>query len=616
MKHAEHIYGIGGISNHIFLPLLRSSARTLYEGSIDKTGGNADWDWWLYQDEKGEWVIFDHEGPGCIYNFVQHRYPTSEEPTFRFYFDGEIEPRFTIKHSQFGEVYPFIEPLASRYIGPVENGRGPIRVVRSFVPMPYARSCKITSDIKLEGYDKALGHGGWGHVIYQSYPDGGISTFSGNDYYYNLIRNWKNAGTGSPLIYSGFGSKTFTRAFSLGEGESVTIFEANEQKLVSEIKIRTERFAQSHLSDLYIRASWDGHKKPDVYAPLGCFFSNELGYNSLQLLYSGMNTDGEYYNFFPMPFNNSAKIEIVKCGKSTIAFSEASVFSTAEYNDFYKNNPFGYFRSSDYYDRRHTEGADSVIAKVSGCGHIVSSTITAYAKTPETCASCEGDVRVHIDGRRTPSIESDGSESYSCYGWGFPTPPESNPISGYDGYFHLNWSMTRQLPGECYPFASEFSFAIESGGDNDYYLEHSGMVFYYGVDKPKMSLVNEISFPEGESLESFFEGDDDHISVSAHGEYNKECEFTVNIPENTDYLIIRRMSDQKEGRQRASVYVCGERTDFDWYYADRNPIKRWLEDEYVITEKHFNGKDSIAVKIVPESDSWNSFGYKIFAITK
>lgn len=106
------------------LPLLRDGVTARYEGSIDKTGGNADWDWALYQDERGEWVLFDHQGAGCVYNFVQHRYPDSPEPTFRFYFDGEEEPRFVIRHSQFGEVYPFIEPLAAG-ISARRRGPGP-----------------------------------------------------------------------------------------------------------------------------------------------------------------------------------------------------------------------------------------------------------------------------------------------------------------------------------------------------------------------------------------------------------------------------------------------------------------------------------------------------------
>lgn len=132
------IYGREALQELLRLPLKRSGTRVHYEGSIDKQGGNADWDWDLFRapDEKGEWTLFDVKGAGCVYNFVQHRYPSSPEPTFRFYFDGETEPRFVIRHSEFGEKYPFVEPLASRYIGPVEGGRGPIRVVRSFVPMP------------------------------------------------------------------------------------------------------------------------------------------------------------------------------------------------------------------------------------------------------------------------------------------------------------------------------------------------------------------------------------------------------------------------------------------------------------------------------------------------
>ena len=56
-----------------------------------------------------------------------------------------------------------------------------------------------------------------------------------------------------------------------------------------------------------------------------------------------------------------------------------------------------------------------------------------------------GDVRVYIDGKRTPQVESDGSESYVCYGWGFPTPPEVHPMGGYDGLSDNPWSMTRFL---------------------------------------------------------------------------------------------------------------------------------------------------------------------------
>ena len=111
-------YGISRMVDIASLPLLDRGISVHYEGSIDKRGKNSDWDWSLYQDQRGEWVIFDVDGPGCIYNLVQHRYMSSSDPLFRFYFDGEETPRFSLHLSEFGEKEPFIKPLAESYIGP------------------------------------------------------------------------------------------------------------------------------------------------------------------------------------------------------------------------------------------------------------------------------------------------------------------------------------------------------------------------------------------------------------------------------------------------------------------------------------------------------------------
>ena len=99
------------------LPFLKSDVKVEYLGSMDKTGGN--WDnWWeLYTDANGEHVIFDAEGPGCIYRFLSF---LSDETTFKFYFDGETQPRAVLKsepekppqQSEFGTKAPFLFPLA------------------------------------------------------------------------------------------------------------------------------------------------------------------------------------------------------------------------------------------------------------------------------------------------------------------------------------------------------------------------------------------------------------------------------------------------------------------------------------------------------------------------
>lgn len=625
-----------------YLPVPKLNCRAHYEGSIDKQGYNADWDWFLYQDEHQEYVLFEHIGPGCIYNFVQHRYPSCEEPEFRFYFDGEDTPRFAIRHSQFGEKYPLVEPAASRYIGPYDNGRGPIRVIRSFVPMPYAKSCKITSTIRLAGCDRAKNEGGWGHVIYHAYESSNnIQTFTPceNPDIERLTNLWKQSGS---RIHPVDGSKKLTHsAFTLLPGDTYSLCSFHTAQTITGLRILTKDYNPQHLHDLSVEAFWDEHKAADLNADFGCLFSNELGYHAVRYLLSGMNTFGSYYNFYPMPFSSSGRMLLKNNGDTPVTISFCEIYYTTEWNAFYDQYGFLYYRSAPYYTRKHTEGADSILAEVSGCGHIVSSIITAYGETSESRADCEGDVRIHFDGIRTPQIESDGSESYSCYGWGFETPPEYNPASGYDGHEHKDWSMHRSLMGDWYPFFSGFRFGIESGGCNDLYMEHSGMVFYYGNDESLLKKLGEINFEDPGSLKaadyhcaepptfirltSNFEGDDDNTDVTFTGHY-ETCrrQFTIAFPENISALILRRVSDQQKGRQKAFVWADDTQIENQpWYFPDCNPYKRWLEDEFFIRQKYLEGKTKITITIIPQpyapdsSDEtvWNEFGYQFFART-
>ncbi|MDO4585355.1 MAG: hypothetical protein Q4D62_14800 [Planctomycetia bacterium] len=90
------------------LPLLCFDTRVVYEGSIDKTGGNIDQVWFQHQDKHGDWVLMETEGPGCIYNFAQHHFPESASPTFRFYFDDDTEPRLELRPEDLGHVSQYL----------------------------------------------------------------------------------------------------------------------------------------------------------------------------------------------------------------------------------------------------------------------------------------------------------------------------------------------------------------------------------------------------------------------------------------------------------------------------------------------------------------------------
>ena len=159
------VRGAGRLTDIRAIPVLDPGARMGYVGSIDPSGGNADWNWGEVQDENGEWILFEDVGAGCVFNFTQHRGETAEIPVFRFYFDGEAKPRLEVRPRDFGGCATLPEPLAGA-LCINDRSKRPFRIVRSFVPMEYRQGCKITSSIALRGTPP---EGGWGHVMFHHY---------------------------------------------------------------------------------------------------------------------------------------------------------------------------------------------------------------------------------------------------------------------------------------------------------------------------------------------------------------------------------------------------------------------------------------------------------------
>lgn len=617
------------------LPRLKRGVRAGYEGSIDKRGGNADWDWWLYQDGSGEWVLFDVDGPGCVYSFVQHRYPTCEQPTFRFYFDGETTPRFEIKPEEFGAKAPFLEPLAGYFLGDdaPPRGRGPIRVVRSFVPMAFRKGCRITSTIKLVGNDRSKGEGGWGHVSYHAFAsDEGVETFTGRKDVSELL---ELCGTSGQIQQP----RSAEREATISAGGAATLLKRASGGVITSLALRLLPHDPALLRDLWIVMRWDGHATPDVEAPIGAFFGNEYGLRSIGLLLYGRTPDGRLYCKLPMPFWESAHIEIQNRGDRDARLSFASALEPV---DGYERGEFGYLRASRYYPLTPaTPGRDSIIGEARGRGHIVAATVTGRSIGESKYVSCEGDIRVYVDGNRTPQIESDGSESHVGYGWGFVSPGQQNPVSGYDGSGEptCEFSETRSHPGDWVPFNTGFRFGVEAGEQNNYPMQHSGLVMYYGVDEPGMVLSDTLDIGDAASerghgyradgvawegeLESAYEGDEDHVVIRDRGRtLSGRCEFTLTIDPRNDGVRLRRRCDQAEGRQRARVFIDGQPVAWTWYVADHNPHFRWLDSEFDLPPESTRGKSSIHIAIErvathPDgaaSPAWSEFRYDVFSL--
>jgi hypothetical protein len=610
------------------LPFKRDQTKVIYEGSISKKGDNADWDWWLYQDKNGEWVLLDVDGPGCIYNFVVHHNVGVSDPVYRFYFDGSKIPAFEIKHSEFGRKFPFIEPLAAKY-EPKPVDVPLFAIVRSFCPMPFKKSCKVTSSEQLRGNTGTNGPGGWGHIMYHIYPsDKDVETFTGKENYQPLLDLWKNVGEDPK---SQEGNRTEQGILALKTGDSAAIYKKSGSGFLASIKLYIPQNAMKHLTDLWIKIKWEGEKTYAINCPIGAFFGNELGLNNIRYITHGMTLNGDFYSYFPMPFWKSALIELINKSTTDIPKISFKIAFNPDKEKLYQQNTSMHFRASAYQPPVKKDSLwDSHIASITGHGHFVSGTITGWDNT-----NCEGDVRVLIDGASTPSVESDGSESWSCYGWGFINPPRNNPVSGFDGKGNELWSMTRICLGDFYPFHSGLRFSVEGGNGvhagNDI---RSGVIFYYGEPEASMILTDFIDVGELnsetnhnyktagsviDSLTSFYEGEFDLVPITEEGrKLTGRSTFNVAIAPENKGVILRRRSDQGSGRQRAKVFVDGilikER---DWYFADRNPFKRWLDDEFFIPERYTIGKSKIEIMIEPvaidNKSNWNEYFYWIYS---
>ena len=627
--------GVCGLTDIETLPFLKHGVQLNYIGSMDKKGGNDDWNWWLYQDTAtSEWVIFDVDGPGCIHQLYNHRgYPgyrgapesktvseyNAPNTVYRFYFDGADKPQFTINASEFGTLPGFESPLTDMYLHWVK---------RTWFPMFFRKGCRITTSVRL-----LTPPGGWGTVVYHSYttPDS-VPTF---EEFLPRLKDVKRILTTprgrDPKPTDG--NVRHIADVTLSPGGKQTLLDTRDCASIASCTLKMEPYNPDLLQKVRVKFFFDDVSKPCVDVPFGAFFGNVRGVTSTTMVMQGLEVvkAGEAYQsargyiFFPMPFWKAARIEVT--AETNLPFNvkiaaEIAVRPTEKTS--YPKARCGYFRAAYREPYTPEGGEDTEYASIRGTGHLVSGTFASRAV-------CEEDFRFYVDGCATAKIESDGAESWGGFGWGF-CGPYSGPLTCQDRY--NGWTQTRNMLGESYPFYNRIDVRQENlwhevpwawmnyrpAKTRDYH----GAVFYYGIDQPTLVQTDALDVGDPTSeLAHAYRSDGESVTLISRYEgcsfENKQfsggfvpgevtdtgravktaSEFTVAIRPDNDGVRLRRRSDQQFGRQRAQVFVDGEPiAERTWYRADRNPHLRWLEDEFEIPAHYTKGKDKIRVKLV------------------
>ena len=434
-----------------------------------------------------EWVLMEDKGPGVITKIwavcFYYGLDDTTGANLKIYLDGEEEPTINCNFFEFVKGESFVKPPLAMETRRAGN---------SYLPIPYAKSCKVTMDKKVF----------YNIISYRSYPQGtSVRTFSMYEYNQSQILIDSVGNVLERGVYGDLASTKNTEAYSfhktLRPQEKETLLIRKKQKAIEQLvfQLDAEDFDQV-LRSTVLKISFDGEQT--VWTPLGDFFNIGVGLKTYQMWERAVQEDGTMICRWIMPYQHIAELEIENMGKQDIQMAV-----TAKVMPYTWNDRSMYFHSSWRMDDP-TPGFplfDYNLVNVKGKGIYVGDQFTVL--NPEEGWWGEGDEKVYVDDDIFPSLFGTGTEDY--YGWAggvvpnpedeFYTPFLSNVrVAAPNSMGYNTCTRTRVL--DAIPFNRQLDFNIESSGSNRtswFHLQYAVNTYWYA--KPGASC-NRKPLPE------------------------------------------------------------------------------------------------------------------------
>ena len=471
------VYGLSEWARLDLLPRFKASVKVASISSYDRTGGNDDGFSGKYSFVRKEGdglVIADLKGPGVIYRIWT---PTPTDEPIEFYFDGETTPRVTCKYRQLfdGSKPPFNAPL-------VGFGSGGFY---SYLPLPYKVSCKIIIRApKVQFYQ----------INYATYPpDTAIQTFdsSAPDMSGTPMQQAQRAMSlagrdmSALVVPEGTPLQTTKTTRSLAPGKSVTLFDSRKGGRIAGIRLFPASALAGKDRAITLKITWDGDKEPAVLCPAGDFFGYSWGDPAARSLLVGSN-EGVAYCYFPMPFDKSAKIELVseRSGGEAISIQAEIVHCALP-----RRTNEGKFYATWRRENPTTKGKPFTYVETQGRGHLVGVTLQAQGSIPGITPFFEGDDQAWLDGELT--IHGTGSEDFFNGGW-YDVPGRWETRASYPLSGCLDYSRPQARSGayrlflmDAYAFHKSLRLDMEHASErNDFDADYVGVSYLYLERRP------------------------------------------------------------------------------------------------------------------------------------
>ena len=279
---------------------------------------------------------------------------------------------------------------------------------------------------------------------------------------------------------------------TIAEGETALVADIRGAGCITHLWCTIACEDRHYLRKMLLRMFWDGEGDPSVEVPIGDFFG--MGHcatkNFVSLPITASPQDGRGFNcFFPMPYSESARIEVLNEGDA-----KAIYYFYVDYEE-YEEPEGGLGRFHAMWRRESpcdgvpgseinlTGEGNYVILEAEGKGHYVGCILNVHNLTGGWYG--EGDDMIFIDGERLPSIHGTGTEDYFNMAWG-PSQEYNSPYHGVIFAGGPDWSgkitLYRFHVEDPIYFEKSIRVTIEHGHANRRSDDYSSVAYWYQTE--------------------------------------------------------------------------------------------------------------------------------------
>ncbi len=474
------------------LPKYEQNTYCAEVSTYDRTGGNDDGFSGTYsfvrKNPDGSLVIFEQKGPGVINRFWT---PTPSADTLDFYIDDSLHKAFSICYRDLfsGKVYPFAAPLCNNQLGGYY----------SYLPIPFNKFCKVVFKGKKTQFHQI------GYRLYKSgVPVKSFSlalTDNEKTALEKVKKVWQNL---EAIIKNSKGARVSKKIITLKPGETSVVFTSDKPGRIAGFEIISRSALGTIAKNMDLKITWDDDKQPAVYCPLADYFGYAFGKASMMGLMAG--SDGEKnYSWFPMPYDQSAKIELIyrKTNMDTLLGGVTLLVKVYLQNKKRNAATEGKFYAAWNTQNPVVTGKPFTMLDVKGKGHLAGVSLQAQGLKPGMTLFFEGDDSTVIDGQTR--FHGTGSEDFFNGGWYALLDRWNDAMSlPLSGCLYYSTALSR-TGGYRYFITDKISFntsllqTIEHGPEHNLFPSEYTSVSYYYCDKNNAPKV----FPDNNNTTMF-----------------------------------------------------------------------------------------------------------------